>query len=59
MDAATLDNSRKTYDEMSAEWTAAQADFAAGNFAVAASKANMARRRATDLMARLQVKPAP
>jgi len=59
MDAANLDYSRKGYDEMSAGWTAAQGDFATGNFTAAASKANAARRRATDLMARLQVKPAP
>lgn len=58
IDAANLDYSRKAYDELATEWTAAQADFAAGNFTDAASKANKARRRATELMARLQVKPA-
>ena len=58
VDAANLDFSRKSYEELSTEWTAAQADFAAGRFTDAASKANAARRRATDLMARLKVPPA-
>jgi hypothetical protein len=58
IDATNLDYSRKAFAELSAEWTAAQADFAAGQFTAAASKANMARRRATDLMARLKVPPA-
>jgi hypothetical protein len=57
VDAANLDFARKSYEELSTEWTAAQADFAAGNFTDAASKANSARRRATDLMARLKVQP--
>jgi hypothetical protein len=57
IDAANLDFSRKSYEELASEWTAAQADFAAGHFTDAASKANSARRRATDLMARLKVPP--
>ena len=55
IDQANLDYSRQGFDEMSASWTAAQEDFAAGRFADAASKANAARRRASDLMARLRV----
>ncbi len=58
IDAVNLDYSRKGFDELSTEWTAAQADFAAGRFTDAASKANAARRRATDLMLRLKVPPA-
>jgi hypothetical protein len=57
IDAANLDFSRKSYEELSTEWGAAQADFAAGNFTDAASKANSARRRANDLMARLKLPP--
>jgi hypothetical protein len=57
VDATNLDYSRKSYEELASEWTAAQADFAAGRFTDAASKANSARRRATDLMARLKVPP--
>jgi len=58
IDAANLDYGRKGYEALSTEWTAAQADFAAGKFTDAASKANAARRRALDLMARLKVAPA-
>ncbi len=58
IDAANLDFSRKGFEELSTDWTAAQADFAAGRFTDAASKANAARRRAKDLMARLQVPAA-
>lgn len=55
IDAASLDASRQSFDELSKDWTAAQEDFTAGRFTDAASKANAARRRAQDLMARLQV----
>lgn len=59
IDQANLDYSRQGYDELSKSWTAAQEDFAAGHFTEAASKANAARRRANDLMARLKVPPPP
>ncbi|MCU0759326.1 MAG: hypothetical protein MUF07_09070 [Steroidobacteraceae bacterium] len=55
MDTAGLEASRQAYDEMSKDWAAAQEDFTAGRFTDAASKANAARRRGADLMARLQV----
>jgi hypothetical protein len=55
LDAAGLDASRQSFDELSKDWSAAQEDFTAGRFTDAASKANAARRRAQDLMARLQV----
>ena len=58
IDQANLDFSKQGYDEMAKEWAAAQEDFGAGRFTDAASKANAARRRATDLMARLKVAPA-
>ncbi len=57
IDAGGLDYSRQGFEQLSTEWAAAQADFAAGKFTDAASKANAARRRATDLMARLKVAP--
>ena len=57
IDQANLDYSRQGYDDLSKNWTAAQEDFAAGRFTEAASKANAARRRANDLMARLKVPP--
>ena len=59
IDQANLDFSRQGYDDLSKSWTAAQEDFAAGRFTEAASKANAARRRANDLMARLKVPPPP
>ena len=59
IDAANLEYSRKGYEELSTDWAAAQADFAAGKYTDAASKANAARRRAMDLMARLKVTPRP
>lgn len=55
IDQANVDYSKQGFDEMSKEWAAAQEDFTAGRFTDAASKANAARRRATDLMARLKV----
>lgn len=58
IDQANLDYSRQVYDELSNNWAGAQEDFAAGRITEAASKANAARRRANDLMARLRV-PAP
>jgi hypothetical protein len=55
IDPTSLEASRQAYDEMSKDWAAAQEDFTAGRFTDAASKANAARRRGADLMARLQV----
>ena len=58
IDQANLDYSKQGFDELSKEWTAAQEDFPAGRFTDAASKANAARRRAVDLMARLKMPAA-
>lgn len=55
VDQANVDYARKELDKINEEWTAAQADFTAGNVADAASKANTARRRASDVMTRLGV----
>ena len=58
IDQANLDYSKQGFDEMSKDWAAAQEAFTAGQFTDAASKANAARRRAMDLMARLKVQVA-
>lgn len=58
IDQANLDYSKQGFDEMSKDWAAAQEAFTAGQFTDAASKANAARRRAVDLMARLKVQVA-
>jgi len=58
IDQANIDFSKQAYDEMAKDWGAAQEDFTAGRFTDAASKANAARRRAADLMARLKVAQA-